>query len=188
MRTVRALCCIAASLAAVPLVGVAPASAKPAEHYTDHYDVEFFDDDFCGSGLPVDGHAYGSVTGSMTPTPSGAPLFFDNYVGTTDLSANGRSVSLSYAGPIRDQSLVDNGDGTITLTSMANGKITTIRDEAGNLLWQQRGRYVYRIVIDLNGTPDDVEDDEFLSEELLAASGLMSDGDFCDAVLGYLYP
>jgi hypothetical protein len=187
MRIIRTLGCVTAAVIAVPLLGVAPASAKPIDHSVQNpFEFGFTDEDFCDSGLAVDVHGTGTLVETVRGTASGAPLFFDNIVGTTEFSANGRTVTVDYAGPFRDSGLVDNGDGTITLTSVAGGVLAVVRDADGDVLWEQRGRLVVQTVIDLSGTPSEPEDDVFLSQTETSFTGNVSDGDFCEAVLGGL--
>jgi hypothetical protein len=121
-------------------------------------------------------------------TESGAPLFFDNFAGRTTFTAGDRTVVVRYGGPSHDQSLIDNGDGTITLTTTTNGLISTITDAAGNTVYREAGRTVVQLVIDLNGTPEDTRDDILVSETPLASNGQQGSQEaFCDALITALY-
>lgn len=188
MKTARALFCTTSALAIV-LLGAAPAvAAAPEEHGVDHYDVTFTAVNLCGSGHSPAGHAVGTMTEQVRTTESGAPLFFSNFVGTTTFTEGDRSVVVRYGGPTRDVSLVDNGDGTITLTGSTNGLISSMTDAAGNTIYRETGRMVAEFVLDLNGTPSDPEDDILLSVTPLASSGHQgSEEQFCDALLTALY-
>lgn len=185
MRAARALTCISSALAAVAL-SVAPVNAAP-EHGVDHVDVAFPTDDLCGEGLSADIHVVALVSSHVRSSASGAPLFFDNFVGTTTFTVGDRSATVSFAGPTQDQRIVDNGDGTITLTSVTTGLISVTTDASGEIIHQVRGRIGSVLVIDVNGTPSDPDDDIVLSETPLASSGIAPEAPFCDALVAYLY-
>ena len=188
MNSVRALLCTTSALAVV-ILGAAPAAAAaPEEHGVEHYDVTFTADNLCGSGRSTAGHAVGTHNWQVRTTESGAPLVFDNFAGTTTFTAGDRSVVVRYGGPSRDQSLVDNGDGTITLTTTTNGLISTITDASGNAVYRETGRALVQVVIDLNGTPEDTHDDIVVSETPLASNGQQGSQEaFCDALITALY-
>lgn len=185
MRARSALLCIGSSLAAVAM-SVAPVNAAP-EHGVDHDDFSFTTDDLCGEGLTADGHVTATHVWHVRSSKSGAPLFFDNFVGTTTWTVGDRTATITFAGPSTDQRIVDNGDGTITLTHVNSGLIGVLRDASGEIVQQERGRIAVELVIDLNGTPADPDDDTVLSETTLPSHGLMSDAPLCDVLVEVLY-
>jgi len=80
----------------------------------------------------------------------------------------------------KDQSIVDNGDGTVTVIQLLTGGERTYGD-AGNLIAKNSGQVRFEIVFD-------AETGEELSFELIFGSTGTND-DFCEAVLtdwGYL--
>lgn len=94
---------------------------------------------------------------------------------------NGKTFTRVHSGSDRDQRIVDNGDGTLTITVQTTGPNTYYAD--GQRLFTDTGVVRFRVLVDHNGTPSDPEDDTFL--EFLGLdkfSGLsQTDGrDFCE--------
>jgi hypothetical protein len=58
----------------------------------------------------------------------------------------------------RDHTIVDNGDGTITITGFASGG-SRWYDTEGNLVLNDPGQTRFAVDIDYNGTPGDPSDD-----------------------------
>lgn len=83
---------------------------------------------------------------------------------------------------------VDNGDGTITLRTAVTGVPEKLRLSDGTILNMDVGRIVFVTVLDYNGTPTNVEDDEFVSGYIESISGPHPDLEsdfalFCDVVV-----
>ena len=72
---------------------------------------------------------------------------------------------------VRDLSVVDNGDGTITVRTAVTGVPSEVRLSDGTVAFKDVGRVVFVTVLDYNGTPTDVEDDEFISQTIESVSG-----------------
>ena len=161
-----------------------PASAGIVDSGTFHDEFSFTDQDFCGAGITVDGE--GTADGRFrvtTRSPGGFDYYLENVrveVVFTD-RATGLSVTDIQPNTLgKDQSLVDNGDGTITIIVLLTGGERTYGHE-GNLIARNSGQVRLRIVYD-------VEHDVVLSNELIFGSTGTND-DFCEAVLtdwGYL--
>jgi hypothetical protein len=100
----------------------------------------------------------------------------------------GLSVVNKITGGFKDLSATDNGDGTITVRTAVIGIPEQIILPDGTVAIKDVGRVVLANVIDYNGTPTNVDDDEFISQSVETVSGphpeLESDFTlFCPAVV-----
>ncbi len=89
----------------------------------------------------------------------------------------------------KDQKIVDNGDGTLTILVLAAGS-TKVYGPDGKMLFNDPGQIRYEVLIDHNGTPSDPSDDEFL-EPLGVVKGSTGrndlDGrDFCEDIQTFI--
>ena len=92
-----------------------------------------------------------------------------------------------FAGTDRDQEVVDNGDGTLTIQVQLTGPDRYYLDD--ELMFVDTGMVRFRILIDDGGTPMDPTDDEEIgSLGLDAVTGLrQTDGrDFCADMAEFL--
>ena len=125
---------------------------------------------------------------------SGFPLFKDTGSGTVTWTnpANGKSVSQFFAGVSdKDLTVVDNGDGTITLRTAVTGVPEKLILSNGQTVTMDVGRVVFVSVINYNGTPTDTSDDVLISQSIESISGphpeLQSDFTlFCQVVVAAL--
>ena len=76
---------------------------------------------------------------------------------TTNLETGGTYTNV-FTYNSKDQTIVDNGDGTITITVFATGN-SRWYDASGELVLRDTGRSSFSFDIDYNGTPGDAEDD-----------------------------
>jgi hypothetical protein len=84
--------------------------------------------------------------------------------------ATGRSVHLHARFIEQDQRVVDNGDGTVTVRY--RGHINEVDHNAdGSVAFRTQGVDTVSLVIDLNGTPSDPDDDEVVMEDYLGFTG-----------------
>ena len=121
---------------------------------------------------------------------NGFPLFKTTGRGTVTITnpATGKSVVQTFSGATKDLSVVDNGDGTITVRTAVTGVPEEVTLSDGTVAIKDVGRIVFVTVIDYNGTPTDVEDDEFLSQTIESISGPHPDAEsgftlFCEVVV-----
>ncbi len=87
-----------------------------------------------------------------------------------------------------DRKVVDNGDGTITVT-FRSMRQESFHTQQGALVGNRTTREVVEVVIDLAGTPTDLSDDEVVSETLTDAAsgaGSLGDHDECSIAAEYL--
>jgi hypothetical protein len=152
------------ALAAFATVLVLPGSALAAK--TEHSN---FDDTFADTVCDIDVtiHDVGVFNGFQYTTQSGYPLFKGAFHQTTTLTAaNGKVVIITADAMFKDFRVVDNGDGTITVSTALNGQPAVYSLPDGTVLAQARGRLVFTTVFDSNGTPGDPDDDSFISSEI----------------------
>ena len=121
---------------------------------------------------------------------SGFPLFKTTGPGTITWTnpETSKSVTFFFAGASKDLTVVDNGDGTITLRTAVTGLPEKIRLSDGTVANMDVGRIVFVSVLDYNDTPTNVEDDVFVSGFIESISGphpnLESDFElFCEVVV-----
>lgn len=155
-----------------------PASARIVERGTFHDEFSFTDRDFCGAGLKVD--VEGTVDGKYRIT-SRSPGGFDYYLENVTVGvlytdrATGLSVTDIQPNTVgKDQSITDNGDGTVTLITLLTGGERTYGHE-GNLIASNSGQVRFEVVFDAATGKE-------LSSELIFGSTGTND-DFCAAVL-----
>ena len=82
----------------------------------------------------------------------------------------GKAVHLNARFINQDQRVVDNGDGTITLTYRGHINETDYNSD-GSVAFRTQGVDTLEYVIDINGTPSDPDDDVLLNEEYLGFTG-----------------
>ena len=136
-----------------------PAFARPIEkgHFHDVFTSEVYDCEGTPAQDDVDvsGNFLGNLRGS-----SPFPYFRESVHGTvvtTNLDTGGTFTQVFTANS-RDHTIVDNGDGTITITVAASGG-TRLYDTDGNLVLKDPGHIRFAFDIDYNGTPGDPSDD-----------------------------
>jgi hypothetical protein len=76
---------------------------------------------------------------------------------TTNLETGGTFTNV-FTSNSRDQTIVDNGDGTITITVFSSGG-SRFYDAGGRLVLRDPGQTRYAFDIDYNGTPGNPDDD-----------------------------
>jgi orotate phosphoribosyltransferase-like protein len=171
------------------LVMMQPAAAQLVDRTHQHIVLTILDDEVCG--VPVTTTVDIINNSQERLAHSGFPLFKDTGQGTITWTnpANGKSVSQFFAGVSdKDLTVVDNGDGTITLRTAITGVPEKITQANGKPLTMDVGRVVFVSVIDYNGTPTNADDDVLISQSVESISGphpdLQSDFTlFCQVVV-----
>jgi hypothetical protein len=156
-------------LIACTLVAVAgaPASAKVVERESFQDDFSFVDDDFCGAGIAVQVEGVADVRYQVNTRGRNGEAYYLEHVRVRTVLT-------------KDLSVIDNGDGTLTIVYFGTGGARVYGDD-GRLIASNSGQVRFRIVVD-------AETFEELSRELILGSTGTND-DFCEAVLtdwGYL--
>ena len=157
---------VALGAANLVLVGVGPASAAvvEADHYRDVGTV--IEVDFCGRQTDFRHHfEYHGVFSAKTRGP-GTPLYFsDNFHGFdafTNLDT-GKTFTVVNNGVFRDKKITVNADGTLTIVQQFSG-VQIVRDDAGKILFRDRGTVRFAFIVDHNGTLRNPDDDEFIRD------------------------
>jgi hypothetical protein len=161
-------------LASLCLVAVAallafPAGTLAAQPTTVHDAWDFTDTatDACGvPGLTVEEHFTGEIDGFFRFI-DGRPFpyflvhvsFFNTFTGP-----NGKVVTVSGSRLEKDARIVDNGDGTITISSNVTGSAFTVTGPNGERSLD-RGLVTFQFTVDYNGTPANPDDDIFVSDQ-----------------------
>jgi hypothetical protein len=152
------------------LAMVQPAAAKLVDRSHQHV-VETFPATVCDIPLTITVDFIANDQERLAK--SGFPLFKSTGRGTVTFTnpATGKSVVNYFAGASKDLTVVDNGDGTITLRTAVTGIPEKIRLPDGTVAIKDVGRVVFVTVLDYNGTPTNVEDDIFISQTIESISG-----------------
>jgi hypothetical protein len=169
------------------LAMIQPAAAQPIERSHEHI-VETFPDVVCDIPVTITLDIIENI--HVRLAKSGFPLFQTTGPGTITITnpATGKSVVVRFTGAVKDLTVVDNGDGTITLRTAVTGIPEEVRLSDGTVAIRDVGRVVFVTVLDYNGTPTNTEDDEFISQTVESISGphpdLESDFElFCEVVV-----
>ena len=149
-------------LAAASLVASTPANAQPIDkgHFHDVSTSDPYDCDGTQAQDSVD------VSGNFVFNQRGSspfPYYRESVHGTvvtTNLDTGGTYTNV-FTANTRDHTIVDNGDGTITITSFASGS-SRFYDTDGNFVLKDPGQVRFSVDIDYNGTPGDPSDDVFV--------------------------
>ncbi|MFC5177234.1 hypothetical protein [Nocardioides taihuensis] len=138
-----------------------PATAKPLDkgHFHDVFTSDVYD---C-AGIPAQDE--GDVSGNFLFNQRGGsrhpfPYYRESVHGTvvsTNLDTGGTYTNV-FTGNSKDQTIVDNGDGTITITVFASGG-SRYYDQDGTLVLKDPGEVRFAFDVDYNGTPGNPEDD-----------------------------
>jgi hypothetical protein len=121
----------------------------------------FFTNFFDCDGTPVQEDV--DVSGNLLFNQRGSgpfPYERESSRGTfawTNLNTGGTFTNV-FTSNSRDHTIVDNGDGTITITSFVSGA-SRYYDQDGNLVLKDPGEIRFAFEIDLNGTPGSPDDD-----------------------------
>jgi hypothetical protein len=152
---------IAGSALVATGVGGTPAMAQPIDKGHFH---NVFTNEFSCNGTPV--QVSGDVSGNFVFNQRGSsadPYYRESSRGTlvfTNLNTGGTYTRM-FTSNGNDKNIVDNGDGTITLTG-SNAGSTRFRDQNGKLVVKDSGTFRFTVVINTNGTPLDTSDDTFV--------------------------
>jgi hypothetical protein len=163
------------------------AAAKPLERSHEHI-VDTFDDVVCDIPVTITVDIINNI--QVRLADNGFLLFKSTGRGTVAITnpVTGKSITNRFAGANRDLTVVDNGDGTITVRTAVSGVPEEVRLSDGTVAIKDVGRIVLATVIDYNGTPTDTEDDVFISQSIESVSGPHPEAEsgftlFCEVVV-----
>jgi hypothetical protein len=159
-------------------------------HYSDVYDVLLPDPSdpagsFCGGltsvPLHVEIEGYFSIKDHGSNAP--APYFADRFRSTMAYTnpQTGLTYTVVRVRQSKDLKIVDNGDGTLTLTGLNTGSLWAYGPD-GELLGRQNGLARETLLVDTLGTPDP-NHDVLTPQGDPFTSGLVTTADFCDDFL-----
>jgi hypothetical protein len=157
-----------------------PATAKPIDkgHFHDVFTGDVYDCD----GTPAQDS--GDVSGNFLFNQRGSspfPYFRESVHGTvvtTNLDTGGTYTNV-FTSNSRDHTIVDNGDGTITITVFASGG-SRFYDADGNFVLKDPGQVRFAFDIDYNGTPGGPNDDVEVPDSFRIVRGSTGNSDFSD--------
>ena len=166
------------------VLATTPATAKPIDkgHFHDVFTSDVYDCN--GTQAQDSGHVSGNFVFNQRGS-SPFPYYRESVHGTvvtTNLETGGTYTNIFTANS-RDHKIVDNGDGTITITSIGSGT-SRFYDADGNFVLKDPGQLRFAVDIDYNGTPGDPSDDVEVPDSfriVRASTGNsdLSDRDFC---------
>jgi hypothetical protein len=169
------------------LAMVQPAAAQPLERSHEHI-METFSDEVCDIPVTITVDIINNINERLAK--SGFPLFQTTGPGTITITnpATGKSITTRFTGAVKDLTVVDNGDGTITVRTAVTGIPEEVRLSDGTVAIKDVGRVVFATVLDYNGTPTNVDDDVFISQSIESISGPHPDLEsdftlFCEVVV-----
>ena len=136
-----------------------PAATRPIDkgHFHDVFTGDVYDCD------GIEAQDSGDVKGNFVFNQRGSspfPYYRESVHGTgvtTNLETGGTYTNV-FTYNSKDHTIVDNGDGTITITVFASGN-SRWYDASGKLVLRDTGQSSFAFDVDYNGTPGDAEDD-----------------------------
>jgi hypothetical protein len=158
----------------------APAGADVVERYSLDYSESGTADNFCGAGL-MPAYTYDQTgSGSIKERgKDGLQWYHEKLRIVRTFTLNGMTVTDTQANTvIKDHKIVDNGDGTLTITVLYAGGARLVGSD-GKILAKADGQIRVRLVINTLAGEDE---DPVISEEVIFGSTGTND-DFCDAIL-----
>jgi hypothetical protein len=169
---------VAGLVVAGTVLAGAPATARPIEkghfHEVSTGDVYNCDGIRAQDSVDVSGNFVFNQRGS-----SPFPYYRESVHGTvvtTNLDTLGTYTNV-FTSNGRDHTIVDNGDGTITITIFASGG-SRFYDAAGNFVLKDPGEFRYAFDINYNGTPGDPSDDTDVANSFRVVRGSTGNSDF----------
>jgi hypothetical protein len=159
MRGRSALLIAGLAIAGTMLATSTPATAAPLDQ--GHFHDVFTGDPYDCAGTPA--QDYFDVSGNEVLNLRGSspfPYFLQTVRGTnvtTNLDTGGTFTNI-FAISFRDLTIVDNGNGTTTITTLGTGG-SRFYDADGKLVLKDPGQIRFAVDFNLNGTPGDPSDD-----------------------------
>ena len=160
------------------IAGAAPAGAEVVERYSLDYSTSGVADNFCGSGLQPSFTYDQTGSGSVKLRDKGGPLWFhEKLTVIRTFTYDGMTVTdIQPNTVVKDQKIVDNGDGTLSITVLYAGGARLVGSD-GKVLAKNDGQIRMLLTVD-------IALDTVVSEELIFGSTGTND-DFCEAILAH---
>lgn len=158
---VRRMCALAFAATLIAGAAAIPASAAPLERGKFHNTVSEVIEE-CDLIVQHDVDVKGSFLVNARGR-DGLVYFMDVSRGTESWTnlATGKSYSSTFAVLLKDHTVTDNGDGTLTILVIGTGNEKWYGPD-GKLLFRNPGQVRFEVLIDHGGTPVDPSDDEFV--------------------------
>jgi hypothetical protein len=162
------------------------ASAKLIVRETIHEEDTLVFNDFCDvPGLTVEDAFV--FDGRVQAVPHGRDrlAYFLERGKSTDVltnPANDKSITVVATFIDKDLRVTDNGDGTLTITTLATGN-SVVYGEDGKAIARNPGQVRFRFIVDHGGTPSDPSDDVFLTDLGMVKGSTGRTDDFCAAAV-----
>jgi hypothetical protein len=174
----RSALLIAGLAIAGTMLASTPATAQPIDkgHFHDVFTSDVYD---C-NGTPAQDSV--DVSGNFVFNQRGSspfPYYRESVHGTvvtTNLDTGGTYTAV-FTNNSRDHTIVDNGDGTITITTFASGG-SRYYDTDGNFVLKDPGQFRFSVDIDYNGTPGDPDDDVYVDGSFQVVRPSTGNSDF----------
>jgi hypothetical protein len=158
-----------------------PATARPIDKGHFQHDL-FTSAVYNDCGFPAQDTV--DVSGSFVFNQRGSspfPYYQESVHGsvvTTNLATGGTYTNV-FTATSKDQTIVDNGDGTITITTFAAGG-SRFYDTDGNFVLKDPGEIRFSIDINYMGTPGDPSDDVEVPDSFQLVRSSTGNSDFSD--------
>lgn len=157
------------------LATAAPSSARVIESFSFDDHVQDVVTDFCGAGVTVDYDAQISGGGALRERgPDGLVYFHQKVSVVESFTYDGRTVTNIGHTLEKDLKVVDNGDGTLSITVLLTGPQRTVNEE-GRVIAKNDGQIRELLVLDA------VTGEEISSDLIFGSTG--TNDDFCAAAL-----
>ncbi len=176
-----------AGAASISMTGLV--SAAPLEHGVFHDEFSFVETNFCGvAGLTV--RADGVADGRFLVKRQGRDglVYFMEHVHVSSVRtnlANNKTISDDERTVTKDLKVVDNGDGTLTITVLATGNFV-VYGANGKAIARNPGQVRFRFIVDHGGTPADPSDDVEVADLGIVKGSTGRSDDACAAAVAAL--
>ncbi|KRE29410.1 hypothetical protein [Agromyces sp. Soil535] len=189
-----------AATSAVLLLGTAAPAVAEGPPVIDHFvEVEDFIaqerfPEWCAGVVQFDVAYHAETVGTFHFGQRGSGLWYggSSYQRTEVYTnvENAKTYTFVFRGSEQDAKVVDNGDGTLTLTIKSVGSEEYFGPD-GTSLFHDRGQYSFGFLVDHGGTPDDPSDDTDVADGFLGFGpehGRFDthDRDFCADIVEFL--
>lgn len=186
MTRLRSLTAVSATFAAVVAAAVTAVPADATVFDKEHFHDSFVSDVYDCGGIPAVDSGEMDVTITAVLRGSGPfPLFREHFSGTavTTNTDTGGTFTNVFVLNTHDHTIMDNGDGTITVTQIVSGS-SRFYDQFGTFVLKDPGSVWFAFDLNDNGTPGDPEDDtevpnSFRIAHASSGTSAFSERDFC---------